>query len=111
MSISNRAQAQSLIVNRAANRHSSLFPILAVQCHTMILSLVKLPFFCLTCQIGSISWMSRTGLPGAPTVDENLLCLQRGPDRPTWPARSYKEVKVIRTLQFENLSTKVRIKF
>ena len=36
--------------------------------------------------------LSRTGLPGAPTVDENLLCLQRGPDRPTDPARFYKEV-------------------
>ena len=52
--------------------------------------------------------MSRTGLASTWAVDVNLATIQRGTDGPA-VGISYKEVAVIRPLQFEDL-TKRNIK-
>ena len=58
-------------------------------------------------RVESVSWMGRTSLACAAAVNVNLFSLEWGPDGPTYPARSDKEVVVIWPLQFENLPKRI----
>ena len=69
----------SVIVKRAAEHHSSLLPIVMSRHHNVriiAICLVDLPIIFAKPQVGSISWMGRTGLPCASAVNVNLLTTQ-----------------------------------
>ena len=93
-------------MNRAVDHHSSLLPIFAAR--SIAISLLNPPIIEAVPQVGSISWMGRTGVPSASAVDVNLSPLQGRPDGPIVDVRPvpYIEIAVVRPLQLEDLPKK-----
>ena len=86
--------------------HPSLLP--SSVFNIIVICLIEVPVFEAIPQVGSISWMGRTGVPSASAVDVNLSPLQGRPDGPTVDVRPvpYIEIAVVRPLQLEDLPKK-----
>ena len=93
---------KSVVMNSATNYYSSLPSIsthVSMCLNFISRRFVESPVVETFCFIPSISCVGRAGLSGACAVEEDLLAVQGGPERPGQPVmRKYEEEAVFRAV-------------